>query len=133
MTRFDVRNLRVGEELLDSRHSIVRNILRLSATNKECRAVVMVVIRFLEREIGHMIQRAADDRERNTELKCVVFLRAYQVGEKELTDGKRLGQSLACETLLKGSEAYRRAPLVRKINTPYLFVILENFVSIGLL
>lgn len=62
VTRFDVHNLRVGEELLDGRHRIVRNISRLSATNKERRAVVMEVIRFLEREIGHMIQRTADDR-----------------------------------------------------------------------
>lgn len=55
VARFDVRNLRVGEELLDGRHRVVRNILRPSATNEERRTVVLQVIRFLEREIGHMI------------------------------------------------------------------------------
>lgn len=55
VTRFDVHNLRVGEKLFDSRHGVVRNILRPSATNKERRAIIMEVIGFLERKISHII------------------------------------------------------------------------------
>ena len=61
MTRLDIRNLSIREELLDSRYRIIRNISGLGTTNKECWPVVCEIIRFFEREISHFVQRAADD------------------------------------------------------------------------
>jgi hypothetical protein len=90
MASLDVRNFSIGEELLDSRHCIIGNISGLSTTNKKRRSVICEIVRFLEWEIRHIVQRAADDRERDPEFESIVFLRPDQVREKELANWKRL-------------------------------------------
>lgn len=90
MTSFDIGNLRIREEFLYGRYSIIGHVSGLGTANKQRGPSVLEIIRLLEGEVGHVIQRAANHRKWDTEFESVVLLRPDQVRKEELANRKGL-------------------------------------------
>lgn len=88
MSRVNISNLCIGEELLDGRHCLVGNVAGFGATHKERRAAVLDTVGLAKRKVAHVFQRLAKNRQRDAELE--LRLGADEVGEEKLTDRKGL-------------------------------------------
>lgn len=65
----DIRNLRLGEELLDGWHRIIRDVARLGTSHKESRAVVLNGVRLVEGKVRHLIKRMPQHGQGHAELQ----------------------------------------------------------------
>lgn len=90
MAGLHVGNLRVGKELLDGGDGFIADTSTLRASDEQRRALVGDLAGLLVREICHLVERGANDRQRHAELHRLVFFRADQVGQEELTNAQRL-------------------------------------------
>lgn len=89
VTRIDISDFRVREELLDRRDHCIGDITALGTAYKQGRSVVLYLAGLVPGEIGHFVQRLGEDVERDTELQMAV-VGADEIREEKLADGERL-------------------------------------------
>lgn len=102
MTRIDIGDSGLGEELLDRRDRLVGNILTPGPSDDERRSVVRATSWFSEGEVRHVIEGFAEDGDGDTELERPVSGGgANEVCEQELADGEGLGDGQSKERVVR--------------------------------
>jgi hypothetical protein len=86
----NIDKLECWEELADNWQGFVGYILAVCATDEERWPGIAHLIWVLEGEVAQMVERGAQDLERDLELLCLLVRRPMQVTKKELADGDRL-------------------------------------------
>lgn len=80
MPSIHICDLSIGEEFLDRRDGLVRDISGFGASNKERGPLVLLAVCFGEGEICHVIERVTNDRQWQAELEGIILFRADEVG-----------------------------------------------------
>lgn len=127
--RLGIDHLKHREELADERDDLVRDVLALGAADEQRGLEEAHGGRVLEGEVAQVVERLAQDAERDPELLGVGPVgRAVQVAEEELADCEGLGY----HKLVGGCLRSKRRKGGAGWKWAYLLVWLEDLVGLGL-
>lgn len=94
MTGLNVDEAETGEELSDEREQFVWNVGALGAPDEKSRFLEPDRVWILVGEVSEVVQRAADNVQRDAELLGLFTCWPVEVLEQELSDGEGLHRTL---------------------------------------
>lgn len=90
MASLDINEVKTWKKFPNQRKHFVGNIFTHSAPNKERRLLESDLLRILVGEVAKIVERAAKDVQRDTELLRFPALGSVKVPKQKLTNGKGL-------------------------------------------